>query len=86
MGKKEHSVYKGGFMTTPLHFTFLFCVASFLNYFYQPKISLSQFFFQILTMVLKENVFSLVGITNGNLVSEWLIGIDISNAVFTDTS
>lgn len=36
--------------------------------FYWPKTSPSQFFFQLVTMILKENFFSLVGDRNGNLV------------------
>lgn len=48
------------------------------------NISPSQFFFQIVTMTLKENFFSLVGDINGNLVSEWLAEID--KVLFIGTS
>lgn len=46
--------------------------------FYWPEISPSQFFFQIVTMILKENNLPLVGVINGNLVSEWLMETVIS--------
>lgn len=66
-----------------IHLPVWCCV--FLLIFYWPKISPSQFFFQTMVMILKEHFFSL-GVINGNLVSEWLAGVDISNALFIGTS
>lgn len=67
-------------LTCFFHLPVLCCV--FPHIFYLPKISPSQFFFQTVTMILKENFFSLVADINGNLVSEWLTEIDISKVLF----
>ena len=67
-------------LTCFFHLPVLCCV--FPQIFYLPKISPSQFFFQTVTMILKENFFSLVADINGNLVSEWLTEIDISKVLF----
>ena len=55
MGGKDRSVYTGGFdYITFALITSLLCVH--LSAVHRPEISLSQFFFQIVTMILKEGI------------------------------
>lgn len=63
---------KGGF-----YYSILFIVIL-------PKISPYQFFFPVYSHNAKEKFVLLVGVINRNLVSEWLIEIDISKEHLID--